>query len=140
MLRENLRRNLNSVFANGWGSRDGANFGPEFAFYLFDGLYRAGLEELTENLMCEGWGWMLTQGLTTCGEHFPLDHSHCHAWAASPAYYLSREVLGIKFPKLPNVNVVEIDIRSHRAWWAEGTYPHPLGEIYVKWEPQGGRG
>ena len=77
---------------------------------------------------------MLTQGLKTCVENFTLQDSHCHAWSASPAWYLSREVLGVKFPQLPDFSVVEIDIRSHHAWWAEGVYPHPSGDLHVKWE------
>ncbi len=115
VLRQKLRQTLNSVFVNGFDPSQGAHFGPEFAFYLFDGLYRAGLEETAENLMREGWSWMLNHGLKTCAEHFSLSSSHCHAWSGSPAYYLSREVLGIKFPQLPNTNILEIDIRSHHA-------------------------
>ena len=134
LLRENLRQSLASVFVNGFDPGQGGYFSPAYAFYIFRGLYQAGLVETAENLIRQGWGWMLTQGLKTCVENFTLQDSHCHAWSASPAWYLSREVLGVKFPQLPDFSVVEIDIRSHHAWWAEGVYPHPSGDLHVKWE------
>ena len=138
-IRQHVSYELRSVFRNGFDPTAGTLTSPSFAFYLFDGLYHLGLHETAENLMRQGWGWMLAQGLRTCAENFTLADSHCHAWSASPTYYLSQNVLGVHFPEAPNLDVVEIRIKTHGVTWAEGAFPHPRGDIEVKWRREGGR-
>jgi hypothetical protein len=138
-VRAHLRRTLQHVFVNGYGPDDGTTMSPNYAFYIFQGLYSAGLYDVAEHLMREGWGWALAQGLPTCPEYFRLRGSHCHAWSASPTYYLSREALGIRFPNAPDLRTVEINVQSGLEW-AEGAFPLPQGgEIEVKWHMEEGR-
>ncbi len=138
-IRNHVAAELRSIFRNGYDPSGQSIISPNFAFYLFDGLYRLGLYDTAEGVMRQGWGWMLAQGLKTCAEYFSLDASHCHAWSASPTYYLSRNVLGVHFPEAPNLDVVEIRVKAHGIVWAEGAYPHPRGSIAVKWRLQDGR-
>jgi len=131
-IREYVSRELRSIFVNGFDPSDGTNTSPNFAFYIFDGLYRAGLADIAENLMKQGWGWALAQGLKTCPEYFRLTSSLCHAWSASPTYYLSKYVLGVHFPKAPDLNEVEIHVQTNQVKHAEGAFPHPEGLIEVE--------
>lgn len=137
LLRKHVGYDLRSLFVNGFDPSDGVFVSPSFAFYILDGLYKAGLVETAENIMRQGWGWALAQGLKTCPEDFTLDRSQCHAWSASPTYYLSKYVLGVHFPKAPNLDVVEIRVQTHNVTEAEGVFPHPKGVIKVKWHTEG---
>ena len=46
-------------------------------------------------------------------------------------------MLGIFFPKAPDLVVVEIRVHSHSLTSAEGAFPHPKGLIEVKWHMEG---
>lgn len=139
LIRRYVAAQLQSVFVNGYGPENKCMLSPHYAYYLFDGLYRLGLPDTAESIMRQGWGWMLAQGLKTCAEYFTLESSHCHAWSASPTYYLSRHVLGVQFPKAPNMDVVEIRVQTNSVTRAEGAFPHPKGAIEVKWHTEAGR-
>jgi hypothetical protein len=93
--------------------------------------------ETAENLIRQGWGWCLAAGLRTCPEYFRIESSLCHAWSASPTYYLSRKVLGIDFPKPADMNTVAIKVETASVQSAEGAWPHPRGTIRVKWHMEG---
>jgi hypothetical protein len=132
-IREYISNNLKSVFVNGYDPKDGVYFSPHFAFYIFDGLYKAELADVAVRLMKDGWGWILSKGLRTCPEYFDMERSLCHAWSASPTYYLSRYVLGVSYPNEPSMDMVEINVKAEGIEYAEGAYPHPKGLIEVKW-------
>lgn len=138
-VKDYIAYHLRSLFVNGYDASDGTYSSPSFAFYLFDGLYKAGLEKVAENIMKQGWGWALNIGLKTTPEYFNLDQSLCHAWSASPTYFLSKYVLGINFPQAPNLNEVEIKVQADGITDAHGTYPHPNGLIEVKWHMESGK-
>ncbi|MCX7846692.1 MAG: glycoside hydrolase family 78 protein [bacterium] len=138
-LRRYIARELRSVFVNGYDPSEGCKFSPSFAFYLFEALYQLGMAATAEELMRQGWGWMLAQGLRTCGEHFDTRQSLCHAWSASPAYFLSRHVLGVQYPAAPDYSRVEIRVETAGVTEAEGAYPHPRGVVKVKWHMERGR-
>ena len=138
-IRIHVTRELRSVFLNGYDATGGFNVSSAFAFYIFDGLYMAGMAEVAENLMRQGWGHLLSHGLKTTPEYFTMDQSLCHAWSASPAYYLSKYVLGIVFPDAPNLDTVRINVQAHGITAAEGAWPHPRGVIEVKWHMDGER-
>jgi hypothetical protein len=99
------------------------------------------LEEIAENMMRQGWGWVLAQGLKTCPEYFSISPklSLCHAWSASPTYYLSKYILGVHFPKAPELDIVEIRVQTQSITQAEGAFPHPKGLIEVKWHTENGK-
>ena len=82
---------------------------------------------------------MVRCGATTCWEQYPesplnkavegmLSRSHCHAWSAAPAYFLSRSVLGVK-PLAPFWTSVEIAPVPCGLAWARGAVPHPAGGV-----------
>lgn len=126
-----------SLFINGYDPNGGVIMSPAFAFYIFEGLYRLGLCELAEKLISDGWGWALSMGMKTCPEYFRNSSSLCHAWSASPTYYLSREIGGVHFPEAGNSNIVEIKVNcSDETEWAEVSYPHEKGLINVKWHTE----
>ncbi|MDX2189833.1 MAG: trehalase family glycosidase [Bacteroidota bacterium] len=133
---------LRSLFVNGYDDKNGVYMSPSYAFYIFDGLYKAGLYDTAENLIRQGWGFFLTKGNRTTPEYFDDTNmqSRCHAWSASPVYYLSKYILGIHFPNLPDANTVEIKPLTNTIQHAEGVYPHPKGGlIEVKWHTENGK-
>ncbi|MBD2129121.1 family 78 glycoside hydrolase catalytic domain [Microcoleus sp. ZQ-A2] len=140
-VRKHVAHELRSLFVNGFDPSDGALVAPSFAFFILDGLYKAGLEEIAENMMRQGWGWVLAQGLKTCPEYFSISPklSLCHAWSASPTYYLSKYILGVHFPKAPDLDIVEIRVQTQSITQAEGAFPHPKGLIEVKWHTENGK-
>lgn len=138
-VRRHVARELTSPFVNGYDPSAGCKFSPSFAFYLFDALYQLGMAATAEELMRQGWGWMLAQGLRTCAEYFDTTRSLCHGWSAAPAYFLSKHVLGVHYPAAPDHSRVEICIHTARVTEAEGTYPHPRGVVKVKWHTERGR-
>ncbi|WP_139993462.1 family 78 glycoside hydrolase catalytic domain [Paenibacillus paridis] len=58
-------------------------------------------------------------------------HSLCHGWAAGPTAWLSRHVLGFEIVEA-GCKVVQIMPNLGDLEWAEGSFPTPLGIIYVK--------
>lgn len=138
-IRENVTTDLPGIFVNGYDAGNGVYTTPSYAFYIFDGLYKAGLEDVAEKVMKQGWGWMLYKGLKTCPEYFNFVTSLCHAWSASPTYYLSKYVLGIQYPDPSNTDKVEIKVQTNSVQFAEGKFPHPKGTIDVKWHTENGK-
>jgi len=138
-IRAHVAGDLHSPFVNGYDASGGYRVSSHFCFYILDGLYKAGLVETAESLMRQGWGYFLAHGAKTTPEFFNMEQSLCHAWSASPAYYLSKHVLGIEFPEAPNLDVVRIDVQASSITDAEGAWPHPRGTIDVKWHMTDGR-
>jgi hypothetical protein len=138
-IRARVADELRTPFVNGYDPSGGYRVSSHFCFYILDGLYKAGLADTAESLMRQGWGYFLAHGAKTTPEFFNMEQSLCHAWSASPAYYLSKHVLGIEFPEAPNLDVVHIDVQASSITEAEGAWPHPRGEIAVKWHTMDGR-
>jgi len=132
-IRRHVQTELRSLFVNGFSPEKGVYVSPSFSFYIFDGLYRLGLTETAERMMRQGWGWFLQQGLRQTPEYFDLNLSLCHAWSACPTYFLSTHVLGIHLPEMPNPYEVVINVSTSSVTEAEGSVPHSLGDIYIKW-------
>ena len=141
-IKKYVSYHLRSLFINGYNPYDGVYCSPSFAFYILDGLYKAGLVKTAENMIQQGWGWILAQGYKTTPEYFKTNAygSLCHAWSACPTYYLSKYILGVSFPKAPDMNYVEINVLTSGVTDAEGTYPHPMGGVIaVKWHTEMGK-
>ena len=138
-LRKHVESQLPGLFLNGYDSSDGIRCSAPFSYYIFEGLYKLGLYRTAENIMRQGWGWALAQGIRTTPEYFDLDSSLCQAWSGSPTWYLSRHVLGVSFPIAPDLNQVEIEVKTADLLFAEGAFPHPDGVIEVKWHMEGQR-
>ncbi len=138
-LRAFFKQTLNHLFINEQDPSGGVRVSPHFCFYLFETLYDLDLAGLAEQLMREGWSWMMKLGTATCTEFFMEEGSWCHAWAASPAYYLSKYALGVQVPGHPDQDQVEIRVKTGSLQSAEGVWPHPKGPIHVKWHMENGR-
>jgi hypothetical protein len=134
IIRKTLRPLLKPFFKNGYDAFGGGlAFTTSYGYYIFDSLYKAGMYDVAEYCMKEGWGWLLSRGLKTTPEHFTLEESQCHAWTASPVYMMGRYMLGVNFDIKEGLNNVTLDVKVSDVDWAKGAFPHPLGEIEVEW-------
>ena len=141
IIRENIRPLLKPFFKNGYDPFSdnhknmvgGVAFTTSYGYYMLDSLYKAGLYDIAEYCMKEAWGWFLTQGLKTTPEHFTLEASQCHAWTASPAYIMSRYILGVNFDVTGGLNNIKLDVKASGIDWARGVFPHPSGDIEISW-------
>ena len=62
-------------------------------------------------------------------------HSLCHGWSSGPTPWLTENILGIKI-LAPGCKVIRIAPNLGDLQWVEGTYPTPLGIIYIRHERQ----
>jgi alpha-L-rhamnosidase len=103
--------------------------GYYFSFYIHEAMREAGMgHRYIEQL--KPWQDMLALGLTTTPEKPPPSRTDSHAWAAHPNYGLLATVLGIR-PSAPGFTSVVIAPNLGPLQKAEGTMPHPLGDIHV---------
>jgi len=67
------------------------------------------------------------------GDHcyIGLRRSLCHGWSAGPTPWLSEHVLGVKVLE-PGCRKIKVEPHLGDLEWAEGTFPTPLGVVYVK--------
>ena len=138
-VKEFLKDNIPGMFINGFDPSDGCRFSPSFSFYIFDALYMVELYDVAEELMRSGWGYFIQKGFNQCPEYFNLGGglSNCHAWSATPLFHLSRNLSGVSYPEAPNLNKIQIDIKTSIVKWAKVTLPHPKGKITVEWHQNG---
>ena len=109
-----------------------------FGFYVLEALRKAGLaDRYIEELA--PWKRMLALGLTSAPENPEPTRSDTHAWSAHPNYGLLATVLGVR-PASPGFRTVTIAPALGPLQHAEGTIPHPLGDIDVKLAREGTRG
>jgi alpha-L-rhamnosidase len=117
------------VFNKILSEKDIAQCSFYFDFYLTESLEKAGLSERYPDMLVP-WKQMLDKGLTTFAEEPDPTRSDCHAWSASPVYYMLSLVCGIK-PNEPGFKSVLIEPHLGRLNWIEGSMPHRLGTINV---------
>ncbi|WP_130860632.1 alpha-L-rhamnosidase C-terminal domain-containing protein [Gracilibacillus phocaeensis] len=69
------------------------------------------------------------------GDHCYIKYRHslCHGWASGPTAWLSEFVLGIKVVEA-GCKMIEIKPGLGDLEWAEGNYPTPQGNIFVRHE------
>jgi alpha-L-rhamnosidase len=60
-----------------------------------------------------------------------LRRSLCHGWSSGPTPWLTENVLGIKIVE-PGCRKIKIEPHLGNLQWAEGTFPTPMGVVYVK--------
>ncbi|MFC5410172.1 family 78 glycoside hydrolase catalytic domain [Larkinella bovis] len=109
-----------------------------FKFYLFQALKKTGMADQFLPLL-KPWHEMLAMGLTTFAENPEPTRSDCHAWSAAPNYEFLSTVCGIN-PASPGFETVVITPYLGNLQFAEGTMPHPYGDIAVRFDktPTGG--
>ncbi|MCL2286838.1 MAG: alpha-L-rhamnosidase N-terminal domain-containing protein [Firmicutes bacterium] len=138
--RERLRQTIpplcSCVFTNGYDHTGGTLFELNIGFLVIKGLYELGLDNVAERCIKDAWGYFIVNGLKTTPEHFDLQASRCHAWAAYPTYMLSRYVLGVQFDALGDVTVYP---QPGHVTWAKGAFPHPKGLVEVEWHKENGQ-
>lgn len=111
---------------------------PYFANYAFPLLIENGEAEFALEQYKSCWGWMLEQGTTTCLEVFDIRWSHCHGWAGSPTWQLSRYFLGLHSDYSESEKAYTLNLKTGNLKKAEGSIPLPEGGlISVKWEKEG---
>jgi len=109
-----------------------------FGFYVFEALRVAGLADRYIELLAP-WRGMLALGLTSTPEQPEPTRSDTHAWAAHPNYGLLSTVLGVR-PASPGFRTVLVAPALGPLKHAEGTIPHPLGDIEVVFDRVGATG
>lgn len=102
-----------------------------FKYYLHQAVVKVGLGDKYMHLLDE-WRGHLQAGLTTWGEQFgpEITRSDCHAWSAHPNIEFFRVILGID-SDAPNFKKVRIAPNLGELKTAEGSIPHPSGELKV---------
>jgi alpha-L-rhamnosidase len=101
-----------------------------FDYYLFEALREADLgDRYVEQLA--PWRAMLAMGLTTTPEAPEPTRSDSHAWSAHPNYGLLATVLGVR-PASAGFRTVLVAPHLGSLTRAEGTVPHPRGDIVVR--------
>jgi len=76
--------------------------------------------------------WEMFAGADFDSQGFPT-RSHCHAWASSPIWFLSRIVLGIRQVK-PGGKAFEISPWIGDLKKASGSMASPKGPVHVDWK------
>jgi alpha-L-rhamnosidase len=129
--------------------KDWVPVGSPFMVY-FTGEVLARQKRFPEllGIIRERWGDMLDKGATTTWETFRgwtedlmygmWTRSWCHAWSSSPAFFLSRYILGVS-PLKPGFTYALIAPQLCDLTWAEGSAPTPHGAIQVRAERWEGR-
>jgi len=107
-----------------------------YRFYLTRALKKAGLAEMYYSQLTP-WRGMLTNGLTTFAEQPDPTRSDCHAWSSSPNYDFLATICGI-MPGSAGFETVNIQPALGGLTDAQGTMPHPLGNIQVSLQEENG--
>ncbi|MCQ2436634.1 MAG: hypothetical protein MJ101_07000 [Clostridia bacterium] len=109
---------------------------PFFLYYAIDCLIKCGEFDLAVKSVKRDWGVFLDDGFDTCLEGFrtrsgELARSASHAWGASPAVFLMRDILGIRPTK---AGYGEFTVTPHLGdlKFAQGSVPTPYGPISVR--------
>ncbi|RCW48929.1 family 78 glycoside hydrolase catalytic domain [Paenibacillus prosopidis] len=122
---------------------------PFMSFFYYEALAKSGRVQNIVDDIRHNYGVMIENGATTCWEMYPsfsenraredlLTRSHCHAWSSAPAYFLGRELLGVR-ALTPGWTEIEIAPVLCHLTWAMGSVPHPGGgRIDVAWRLERG--
>ncbi|MFD2117148.1 family 78 glycoside hydrolase catalytic domain [Paenibacillus yanchengensis] len=117
---------------------------PFMSFFYYEALVKLGQQQVMIDDIRHHYGTMLRYGATTCWEMYPkpldvreheqlLTRSHCHAWSAGPAYFLSAYLLGVTSDD-PGWNQITIEPHIVDLDWARGTVPLPGdGRVDIEW-------
>ena len=99
-----------------------------FSYYILEALTHSDRADIVlERLGC--WRNYLTLGACTTFETQHADaRSDCHAWSASPIYFLSSAIAGVR-PAEPCYRSVRIAPQPGPLKWIKTTSPTPKGEI-----------
>lgn len=109
--------------------------------WIVRALCEAGYLEEAYKWIKEEWGALLDCGYTTCIERWDIEDmedtliftplSACHAWSATPSYFLIRYVLGVQIVD-DGCTKIRIKPNLFNLKYAMGSVPTPKGLIKVK--------
>jgi len=100
-----------------------------FTHYLFEAYREMNHPDgILERL--DLWHGLVANGLRTTIEMPEPTRSDCHAWGAHPLFHFLTSILGIR-PGSYGFTTVEIRPQLGSLAWAEGSLPHPTGDIQV---------
>lgn len=110
---------------------------PFFCHHLHQALSQAGEQAAMLDNIRRRWGPWIAAGEPTFWELWQLGAatSTCHAWAATPTFDLSTEVLGV-LPLTPGFGRFRVAPQPGGLTWAEGVFPSPPGDIAVAWQQE----
>ncbi len=121
------------------------------AFFLLEGLYRAGRGDLANRLMLDEdvsdgartWAYMLRRMHATVtteawNERNKPNMTLSHPWGAAPAHMLASGICGIT-PTSPGYATVDIRPSFWGIDYLDATIPTIRGQIRVLWQPIGQR-
>lgn len=113
---------------------DFVRFGSPFVLaFLMEAYANDGEFQRTLDLIRREWGAMIDYGATSAWEILsPKTRSHCHAWSAMPAFFLSSYVLGVR-PRGTIANGVLIAPEPVDLIWARGNFPTTKGMVNIRW-------
>jgi alpha-L-rhamnosidase len=106
-----------------------------FKFYQTLALMKTGMADKYYSTL-QPWKDMVNLGLTTFAEKPEPTRSDCHAWSASPNYFLLSTICGIN-PSAPGFSHVEIAPAMDQLNHIAGKMPHPYGMIEVDFTKKG---
>ena len=124
---------------------------PYFKFFELDMLCRIGRLDQVFQTLKEYWGGMLERGAVTFWEEFDpgisqeeqydmygdrFGKSLCHAWAASPIYFLAKYFVGLKLPDTPG-NPFSLEPRMEFFSEMHVTLPVFSGIVEINWDSRG---
>ncbi len=101
-----------------------------FSHYRFEAAARCRRPDLLFDRL-DYWRGLAAQGFCTVPEMPEPSRSDCHAWGAHPRFHAAATILGIR-PAAPLFAAVRIAPMLGPLEWAEGTWPHHLGDITVR--------
>jgi hypothetical protein len=121
---------------------------PYFNFFELDMLCRTGNLEVVIEKIRSYWGGMLDRGAVTFWEEFdpsaPVEEQYdmygdkfgkslCHAWSASPIYFLSKYFMGLKIQE-PGAKAFLLE--PHPEYFREFacTLPAGAGNVHLQWD------
>ena len=124
--------------------------------FVIDTLFVNGYKKMAVDMVEDYWGEMIRRGATTWWETFDrstpactipylfsrntatylveyIPVSHCHGWGAGPAYFMMKNILGIR-PVKPGFSEIVFEPYTEGISYCKGTIPTPHGDIKVRWE------
>ncbi|MEA3335080.1 MAG: family 78 glycoside hydrolase catalytic domain [Chloroflexota bacterium] len=107
---------------------------PFYSHHLHRALSKAGRQMQMVGNIRRRWGEMIEKGAQSWRETWQIDDltSLSHAWAGTPTFDLSTEILGIT-PTSPGFSTFRVAPRPVDLTWAKGAVPTPQGDIEVAW-------
>ena len=105
--------------------------GAYFRYYLFETFFACGRADLFLQSLGD-WRAMVAAGLSTTTESGRLSgRSDCHAWSASPLYFMQAGLAGVT-PSSPLYGSVRIAPQPGGLSWIEAVTPTPKGDVTVR--------